>query len=87
MKRVAILCVVGLALLAVTGCFGSGLDEEFVRAVDTNWKVIGPDYRAYLEKDESLSDQSKAIRLRAVDEFSRLVADAKADLEGKGGGS
>ena len=87
MKRVAILCIVALALLVVSGCCGAGLDEEFVRAVDANWKVIGPDYRAYLEKDADLSAQSKAIRLRAVDEFSRLVADAKADVEGKGGGN
>lgn len=77
-----LLCVL---LLSTGGCFGSGLDEEFVRAVDKNWDVIGPDYRQYLESDGSLSDRSKRIRLRAVAEFSKLVDDAKAEFEKEGG--
>ena len=79
-----LLCVL---LLFVCGCLGGGLDEEFVRAVDKNWNVIGPDYRQYLDADEALSERSKLIRLRAVAEFTLLVKEAKAEFEdGNGGG-
>ena len=85
MRRATVFILAVLAVLALGGCFGSGLDEEFVRAVDKNWNVIGPDYRQYLEADGTLSDRSKRIRLRAVAEFSLLVADAKAEFEKEGG--
>lgn len=85
MKRTTVFILAVLAVLALGGCFGSGLDEEFVRAVDKNWNVIGSDYRQYLEADGTLSDSSMRIRLRAIAEFSKLVADAKAEFEKKGG--
>lgn len=85
MKRTAVLILAALAVLALGGCFGSGLDEDFVRAVDKNWTVIGSDYQRYLEADDTLSDSSKRIRLRAVAEFAKLVADAKAEFEKEGG--
>ena len=81
-----LLCVL---LMLIGGCLGGGLDKEFVRAVDKNWNVIGPDYKQYLDADEALSERSKSIRLRAVAEFTLLVKEAKAEFEdgnGNGGG-
>lgn len=82
MKRLNIVAAL-LALLALgfSGCLGGGLDEDFVRTVDTNWKVFGPDLRGYIEKDAELPQASKERRLRAVDEFTKLVADAMADVK------
>lgn len=85
MKRFVLIFFIVLAVSCVAGCWGGGLDEEFVKAVDKNWDVIGPDYARYLEADGTLSERSKRIRLRAVAEFSLLVADAKAEFEKEGG--
>ena len=70
---VAVLC-------GSTGCCGS-LNAQFVKATDSNWKVMGPNYRAYVEGDEALTEGSKNRRLAAIDEFTALVAQAKAKVD------
>lgn len=74
-----IVAVILLALLQ--GC--AGVNPTFVKAVETNWKVIGPDYRGYVEGDSSLAEESKKIRLQAIDEFTLLVAEAVDQVEDK----
>lgn len=69
-----------IALLAVTGCWGT-LNGQFVKAVDSNWKVMGPNYRTYVENNEALTDASKNRRLAAIDEFTELVKEAKAKVD------
>lgn len=87
LQTLLVLLLLCVLLLLVGGCLGNGLDEEFVRAVDKNWNVIGPDYKRYLEADEALSERSKSIRLRAVAEFTKLVDEAKAEFEDGNGGA
>jgi len=76
MKRI-LLVVALLALL--TGC--KGLNETFVNAVDTNWKIMGPNYRKYIESDSKLPADSKKMRLDAIDEFTTMVAEHKAEVD------
>lgn len=73
-----LLCVL---LTLIGGCLGGGLDEQFVKAVDSNWKVMGQDYRGYVQGDGALSEASKNRRLKAIDEFSELVKEAKAKVD------
>ena len=74
--------IVVLILLALLqGC--AGVNPTFVKAVETNWKVMGPDYRGYVEKDSNISEESKEIRLQAIDEFTLLVAEAVDQVEDK----
>jgi len=79
--RIMLAALLALCALCFSGCLGAGLDEEFVRAVDKNWKTFGPDLRQYIEKDAELPQASKDRRLRAVDEFTKLVGDAVADID------
>ena len=62
------------------GCGGS-LNEQFVKAVHSNWNVMGPDYKIYIEKDSGLTEGSKKRRLAAIDEFTKLVNEAKAKVD------
>ena len=72
-----LLCVL---LLLIGGCWGT-LNEQFVKAVDSNWKVMGPDYTGYVQADEVLHDASKNRRLKAIAEFTLLIKEAKAKIE------
>jgi len=76
MKYLAIL--IAMALLFAGCCT---VDESFVRAVDDNWKIMGPNYRKYVEADTKLPETSKKQRLSAIDEFSDLVKEAKAAID------
>jgi len=80
MKRIVMVLALSALLFAVTGCCGS-LNAQFVKAVDSNWTVMGKDYRKYVEADESLPEASKKRRLATIDDFSLLVKEAKADVE------
>ncbi len=70
-----------LALLALfcVGC--NGLDETFTNAVDSNWKIMGPNYRKYIEADTKLPADSKKMRLDALDEFTEMVKEHKVELD------
>jgi len=61
--------------------FDGTLNEQFVKAVDSNWKVMGPDYTGYVQADEVLHDASKNRRLKAIAEFTLLIKEAKAKIE------
>ena len=71
-------CLVGLAamvlLSALPGC--AGVNKPFVKAVEKNWNVMGPDYTKYVQGDPNLPEESKLIRLQAIAEFTLLVAEA-----------
>lgn len=78
----------GLLLLAVClplgGCWGvknSPAELAFVRSVDSFEKLIGPRYKAYIEKDAALAAESKETRLKTVEDFRKLIDQRKAHLE------
>jgi hypothetical protein len=70
-----------LALLALFAAGCNGLNETFVRAVDSNWKNFEPQYRKYTENDPNLPEDSKKRRLSAIDDFTKMVAEYKAELD------
>lgn len=80
LQTLLVLFLLFALLLFAGGCWGT-LNEQFVKAVDSNWKVMGPDYREYVQEDGALSEASKNRRLKAIDEFSELVKEAKAKVD------
>lgn len=69
------------AAFLLAGCVGTPLPTTrgFVRYVDT----VGPEYRAYVDADESLSPEEKARRGRTVDD-GKLLADSVREDVGLG---
>jgi hypothetical protein len=67
----ALLCLV---LICGTSC---GIDKTFVMAVDGYADAILPDYERLLKADTTIPEDSKALRLKTVDEFRQLIKEAK----------
>lgn len=80
MKRFMLIFLFVLAMSCIAGCWGT-LNEQFVRAVDSNWSVMGPNYTAYVQADEVLPEASKIRRLKALAEFTLLIEEAKAQID------
>jgi len=76
-RLMVILALLVLIVAMTAGCNGT-LNEQFVRAVDSNWTLIGKEYRAYVDADESMSPSSKELRIKTIEEFTALVEEAKA---------
>ena len=76
MKWITLLAVLALLL---AGC--GNLNETFVKAVDSQWTAVAPGYTRYVKADPNLPEASKTRRLKAIEEFNALVAEAKADIE------
>jgi len=74
-----ILALVALTV-GITGCFGS-VNEEMVRAVDSNWSQFEPQYRKYTANDPNLPDASKKRRLATIDDFTKLVKQYMDEIE------
>lgn len=76
MKRIFYLTVIAAIL---TGCRTP--DKAFVEGVDATWSVIGPEYRAYLERDASLDAEARKIKLGTAAALTRLIEEAKKSTE------
>jgi len=63
-------------VLALAGC---SINQQFVETCDNTWQVIGPEYVEYVQKDETLDEDTKKIRLRTAEIFTRLIEEAKDD--------
>lgn len=66
--------IYGLIVAALCGCT---VNQQFVSAVDRSWKLIGPEYTAYVLADENLQPESKATRIRTAKTLSELLEEAK----------
>jgi len=66
--------VLGALCLLCLGC--SSLDRAFVRSVNGYANVILPEYREYIQKDSSLSDDTRRIRTQTADKFRQLIDEA-----------
>lgn len=75
MKRALSLVVL---LVVLAGCKAT---PAFVRGVDAQWAVIGPEYRAYVQTDSSLSNGDKATRLRTAETLDELIQAERARHE------
>lgn len=67
-------CAVILFLVLTILPSGCSIDKEFVQAVEANWEAIKPEYVAYFEADESLSDADKEARRLTVKLFDDNIA-------------
>lgn len=75
MRRASITLAL-LGLLLLVGC--GTLDQQFVKAVDDSWAVIGPEYQAYVQADPTLDAGTKKIRVNSAKTLSDLLQQAKA---------
>ncbi len=74
MKRWLLL---GAFLFAIGGC--AAPDKAFVGGVDALWKVIGPEYRAYVSSDPAFvgKEAERQIRLDSATSMDKLIAEAQ----------
>jgi len=81
MGRFMVIVALLILVVALTGgCWGS-MNEAFVKAVDSNWTVIGKEYIAYVMADQTMPESSREIRLKTAAEFSVLVQETKDKIE------
>jgi len=64
-------------LLIFLFCFGCGINSEFVKGVDGYSSIILPEYKDYVENDNTLSEDSKRIRKQTADSFQKLIDESK----------
>jgi hypothetical protein len=50
---------------------------SFVKGVNAGLSQIGPEYKAYVQADPNLDEDSKKIRLRTLVELMHLLEEAK----------
>jgi len=67
-----------IALLFITtiffGCLSCNTpDKNFTTLVQENTKLYLGDLKIYIEKDTTLSEESKKIRLDSIDTFQKMV--------------
>ena len=65
-----------LVCLLAVGC---GVNRAFVEAVSANWAAIGPEYVAYVEADQSLSDGERRSRLLTAELMNALIDEAQKE--------
>ncbi len=75
MRRLNVcMLLVSLMFFFFVGCC---YNKAFVAGVDNYADTILPDYRAYVNGDDSISEDSKRIRLQTADMFRALIDDEK----------
>jgi hypothetical protein len=78
MKRLEVWIVLILIAFFYVGC---SCNKPFVAGVDDYATTILPDYRAYVQNDESITEDSKRIRIQTADSFRALIDEAKANSD------
>ena len=63
------------------GC--SGLDARYVRADRLTYEAIAPEYQAYVTRDEGLSEDQRARRLRTLAAWAARLDEAQRTLGGE----
>jgi hypothetical protein len=52
-----------------------------IDAIDKTWGVIQPEYIGYIDADQSITDDSKATRIRTAVLMSKLIETAKESYQ------
>lgn len=78
MKRHTVLFGLCAVILLLPACFGTPIPvtRGLVRYVD----VVGPEYRAYVEADESLTPEERKRRIATVEIGEQLADSVRADV-------
>jgi len=69
------LLFVPLLLALAWGC--QAVDKATLYAARETWKVVGPEYKSYVNGDAKLDDSSKATRIRTADMLTDLLEEVK----------
>jgi hypothetical protein len=68
------------AVLLLLACLaGCAVNQNFVRAVDGPWQMIGPEYIQYVNSDPKLQEDQKKNRKRTAIILTRVIDNAKED--------
>jgi hypothetical protein len=67
-----------IAVLFLPGCM---TDRVFFEATKATWEAVSPEYVEYVQKDESLDQDEKNMRIRTVDLFNKTLAEKEKGLE------
>lgn len=62
-----------MATLFISSCT---LNQAFVKSISDYTDTILPEYKEYIEKDTTLTEDTKRIRKQTADKFQALVNDA-----------
>lgn len=68
------LMLVGVTLMALVGC---GVNQAFVKGVESGTSVILPRYISYVMADPDLDEDTKVERIRTAEALRRLINEAK----------
>jgi hypothetical protein len=83
LKRLVVrsLGVLGLVvgMVVISGC--PSLDVQTFDALNESWRLLKPYTEAGISADETLDDDSREIRIRQVEQFSRLLEAGLANAE------
>lgn len=66
--------------LTFAGCGGGcSVNQDFVETCQESWETIKPEYVEYVKEDESLTTESKEIRIKTANNLSQLLEEASND--------
>ena len=71
----SIVAVAGMvAVVLLPGCLCK--EKVGMVGVDACWRVIGPEYVLYVNRDAGLAEDIKADRLKTAEALSQVIAEA-----------
>lgn len=68
-----------LLVVSLGGCYI--VPDSYVEGADEFITDVGPKYKAYVEQDESIPDEIKAVEYLKVDAFQYAVEEIKNESE------
>mgnify|MGYP001400459538 CR=1 FL=1 len=80
---VVLLVLLTIGSFVASGIFGISPEKSYIEANYSNAELAIPDLIAYIKSDLSLSEQSKVIRIKALEEWLSLNKLAKDNLDKK----
>jgi len=66
-----------VSFFVVMVALGCGANRQFVKAVDGYTRIILPEYKEYVQRDTTIAEDTKRIRIQSAEQFQALVDDAK----------
>lgn len=78
-----LLCIIGilfvgaLIILTMSGC--SSIDKAYVIADRATYEAIAPEYTQYVNRDDSLRDWEKSLRVANVESWDDRIVEAEKE--------
>jgi len=80
MRKALSFVLIALACLIVTGCV-SARHKVFVKQEKKYAEVVLPRYKAYIDADTTLDEESKAIRKKTADDWWNFIENELERIE------